>query len=361
MSKVARQHPSVLGEDLFGCLLVLIIAQHHAVTLDHDLAVFHLDVHIGHGLAHRAKAVDTGIVCRDQRCALGHTVALEHAHAKLLKGLCDLRAQRSTAHDHAAQLAAEFFKQTLVQRSACVDAQITQYLIELFCKPHLALGSTLGNALLDLLIKDLGDGRHDQNDVGLKSVQVCHNVFQLVVDANGSTAIQHAQVVHRQFKGMVNGQHGHDHGVLQPLAVIHSVNIANIVYDIALAEHNALADARCARGKQDLRHSVGIDLGQGYVLCGKDLGISRACKIDNIANTVIRALNCRRHRCKLARQKYHVHVTHAEKPQHFVRGQHLINGHDHVAAAGNTQKGYYPLIAGRADNGDMPSLPPSID
>ena len=53
-------------------------------------------------------------------------------------------------------------------------------------------------------MKYLSNCRYNQNDRRLKTLDIIHYIFQLIVNTNRCTAIHYAKIINRKFKGMMN-------------------------------------------------------------------------------------------------------------------------------------------------------------
>ena len=358
VTQVTGTEIAVLGEGFGSGLGVLVVTQHDTGTLDQDLAVLDLHIHIGHGLAHGLEFIHFRIVGGDQGRAFRQAVALVHIDAKLIKGLGDLRPQGGAANDHIGQVAAKLLQQALVQQPPGIDLQETQHPVDAVGQHDLAAVFAIGDAFHHLLVENLRNGRHHKDDRRLKAVQVGDDILQPIIDADRSAAVDHAQIVHRQLKGVMNGQHGHDHRCsLQVLGIVHLMDLVDVGNDISLTEHNALAQAGGAGGKEDLRQAVRIDGGQLSVLGHQDILIGDTGKADDLLDLIVSGADGRHQPLELLRYKHRIHIAQHQQVQDLTVRQHPVYGNHHIAAAGNAQEGGHPVIAGGADDGNVLTLP----
>ena len=314
MAQIAGAEIAVLGEGFRGGFRVLIVAEHNTGALDNDLAFADLHIHIRNRLTDRIQPVHIGIVGGDQRRALCQTIALVHIDAEILKRTDDLCPKRSAAHDHIGQSAAEFLQQASEQEPAGIDAEKAQNLAQLSGQQEFGFVATGLNAIHHFFIEGFRNGRNHQDHTGTEPLQVGHDILHLIVKADRCAAINHAQIVNRQFKGMINGQHRQYHRlVLQVLCIVQLVDLVDIGDDVSLADHNALADAGGAGSKQDLRQGIRINGRQLHMGGVQDLLISRIRKTNDLLDLVLRVLNPGNQIGMVRRKKDRIRVAHDEQ------------------------------------------------
>ena len=376
VAEIAGVKPPVV-QNLLCRLRVLIVSQHHRGPLADDLpysvlvGIDDANLSVRHRQTDGFRLAVPVLIHRDDRRILTHAVSLNHREAHGLKIFDDLWIDGRTARNELLHVAAEGLMNRLehplddgfvvIQFQALRQRDGVSELVAL--PPGLRL---LEHAFVHLL-KDEG---HAQHNVGMNLRHVLLYIAQSLADGDGLSLIECCPDVAGHLVGMVHRQDGQHDARFRNFK--HHGHILHVGRDVPLRQHDALGQAGGSGGEHQRRHLVGIDVRTDItaIPCLKEL--------PPLPDELIHGQNPVRIFVSVDRnEKFNIKGIVKKRPDallgfvgidnragagsfhqshQFILRKVLVQRHDGADACNHGEVGEDPVVAGLADDRDLPAL-----